>query len=342
VKKLRYILIPFSILYGFIIDIRNKCYDLDICKSTKFSIPLIVVGNLNTGGTGKTPHVEYLVRLLKNQFKVAILSRGYKRMSKGFYLADAKTQVNLIGDEPMQYHLKFKYVQVAVDANRVRGIKNLLKLKNKPDVVLLDDAYQHRKVKSDFNILLTSFDDLYIDDYILPTGNLREKRKNITRASHIIVTKCPIDLSVKDRDKIRLKLRLQSSQKLYFSIISYKNEVINYHNKIALEKLQDFKILLVTGIANPKPFQLFLKENKIEFEHLKYRDHHHFTKKDKINLANKVQKLNAKKTIILTTEKDYVRSFMEDKNVFYLPIEVVFLQDAKKLNEEIINYVGQS
>ena len=340
-KKLRYILFPLSILYGLIVDIRNRCYDFDICKATAFTAPIIVVGNLNTGGTGKTPFVEYLVRLLKHRFKIAILSRGYKRKSKEFYLATDKTTVDLIGDEPMQYHLKFKSIQVAVDANRVQGVAKLLKFKKKPDVILLDDAYQHRKIKAGLNILLTSYNDLYVDDYMLPTGNLREKAKNAKRSSHIIVTKCPIDLSEKAKNEIRLKLKLKAYQKLYFSAIIYKKEVVNAFTKITLNDLKKIKVLLVTGIANPTPLRVFFKDNNIDFKHLIFRDHHNFTKKDKLFIAKKAQKLNANKTVIVTTEKDYVRSFMDNKNVFYLPIEIVLLQDEKKICKEILDYVGK-
>ena len=318
---------------------RNKSYDKGILTSTVFAIPIISVGNLNTGGTGKTPHVEYLINLLKDSFKVAVLSRGYKRKSKGFVLANEHTSANFIGDEPMQYHLKFKSVNVAVDNDRAHGINQLKKLKVKPDVVLLDDAYQHRKVKAKINILLTSYNDLYVDDYMLPTGNLRELASNAKRATHIIVTKCPKDLSEEAQQEIRLKLNPNPHQKLYFSTIVYRDEVMNNTEKITLKDLQNYKVVLVTGIANPKPLQTFLTENNIDFTGLKYKDHHDFTEKDKVIINKKLQDLNTENTLILKTEKDYVRSFFADKKVFYLPIEVVFLQDAKDFNEEIINYV---
>ncbi len=341
-KSVRYILIPFSILYSFIIDFRNKCYDLGIFKSKTFLIPIIAVGNLNTGGTGKTPFIEYLTRLLKNNFKVTILSRGYKRKTKGFFLADNKTTVNLIGDEPMQYHLKFKDVKVAVDENRVRGINNLLKLLSKPDVVLLDDAFQHRKVKAGLNFLLTSYNDLYINDYMLPSGNLRETPKNAKRASHIIVTKCPVDLSGEEKLLIKNKLKLKSFQKLYFTAIKYQNEILSKTNKLLLNELKNSHVILVTGIANPKPLKKALTDKNIDFKHFKFNDHHFINKKEKELILNSASKTNKKQYVILTTEKDYVRSFYGDKNVFYLPIEIVFLQDAEKINKEIIDYVGQS
>jgi len=342
VKNLRYILIPFSILYSFILEIRNRCYDLGIFKSKTSTIPTIVIGNLNMGGTGKTPFTEYLTRLLKNNFKVAILSRGYKRKTKGFFLADDKTKVELIGDEPMQYHLKFKDVKVAVDENRVRGINNLLKLSDKPNVVLLDDAFQHRKVKAGLNILLTSYYDLYVDDYVLPTGYLRESAKNAKRASYIIVTKCPVDISNKEKFIIQSKLKPKSYQKLYFTAIKYKDEILNKTNKILLNKLKNKHIILVTGIAHPNPLKKVLTNKNIYFKHFKFSDHHFITKKEKELIFNFANKSDEGKNIILTTEKDYVRSFYGNKNVFYLPIEIVFLQDAEKINKEILDYVGQS
>jgi len=341
VKNLRYILIPFSILYSFIISIRNKCYDLGIFKSKTFSTPTIAVGNLNTGGTGKTPFIEYMAELLKDNFKIAILSRGYKRKTKGFFLADNKTTVNLIGDEPMQYHLKFKDVKVAVDENRVQGINNLLKLTDKTEVVLLDDAYQHRSVKAGLNFLLTSYNDLYVDDYILPTGNLRESQKNAKRASHIIVTKCPMNLSDKEKLLIKNKLKLKSYQQLYFTAIKYKDEILSKSNKKLLNKLNNSHVILVTGIANPEPLKKVLIDKKIGFKHFKFNDHHFITNKEKELILDSVSIID-KNNIILTTEKDYVRSFYGDKNVFYLPIEIVFLQDAEKINKQIIDYVGQS
>ena len=341
-KVLRKILFPISFHYGQVIRFRNKCYDKGIRTSTIFAIPNIIVGNLNTGGTGKTPHVEYLIKLLQNKYKVAVLSRGYKRKTKGFYVANNKTTANLIGDEPMQYHLKFKSLIVAVDNDRTNGLNQLKKLSNTPDVVLLDDAYQHRKIKSKINILLNQHNNLYVDDSMLPTGNLRELAVNAKRASHIIITKCPIDLSEKERDEIRIKIDPKPSQKLYFSAIDHKDKVVNNNSSIALKELQDHKVILVTGIANPKPLLSFLMQNNIDFTHLKYKDHHNFTESDKQNIIKKLKDLKSKRTIVLTTEKDYVRSFIGDKNVFYLPIEIVFLRDSKSFNEEILTYVEQS
>jgi tetraacyldisaccharide 4'-kinase len=342
VKIFRYILFPISFLYGQIVRFRNKCYDKGIRTPTVFALPNIVVGNLNTGGTGKTPHVEYLVNLLQKNFKVAVLSRGYKRKTKGFLIADNKATARLIGDEPMQYHLKYRNLIVAVDRDRVRGLNKLKDLKSKPDVVILDDAFQHRRVKSKINILLTAYGDLYVDDKMLPTGNLRETPKNARRASHIIVTKCPLNLPLEEQLEIEEKLHLKSDQKLYFSAINYKDFILNNTAQKPLKELENRNIILVTGIANPHPLQTFLSEKNVNLEHLKYRDHHNFTQKDIHFISDKLAALNDEKALILTTEKDYVRNFIGVNKVFYLPIEVVFLRDANDFNNEIISYVEQS
>ena len=338
-KLLRYILLPLSLLYGQIIRFRNKCYDKGIWTVTTFALPTIVVGNLNTGGTGKTPHVEYLINLLQKTFRVAVLSRGYKRKSKGFLIADKKSNAQSVGDEPMQYKLKYKDLIVAVDNDRVHGLNKLKSLKNKPDVVILDDAFQHRQVQAKINILLTAYDDLYIDDTMLPAGNLRETPKNARRATHIIVTKCPLDLSKERQLELSKKLSLNPNQKLYFSGIKYKDVILNNTSQKQLNELFNKKILLVTGIANPKPLQEFLLGQNINYTHLKYKDHHHFSKKEISFIQDKAR--NSLDNLILTTEKDYVRAFIGLKNVFYLPIEVVFLQDAKEFNNEITDYVEQ-
>src|SRR6478752_5452103 len=188
---LRKILFPFAVLYGFITSIRNFLYDNNLLKSYSFDLPIIAVGNLSVGGTGKTPQIEYLIRLLSPKYKVATLSRGYKRKSEGFVLADETSNAEILGDEPFQFFQKFKNIQVAVDANRKNGIEQLLSQSEKPEVILLDDAYQHRKVKAGFYILLTTYDDLFCKDFILPMGNLRESRRGAKRADVVIVTKCP-------------------------------------------------------------------------------------------------------------------------------------------------------
>ncbi len=330
---LRKILFPIAFLYWLITFIRNIFYDFGIFKSYLFDIPIIAVGNLSVGGTGKTPQIEYLIRLLSENYKVAVLSRGYKRSTEGFILADENSTASSIGDEPFQFYSKFPNIQVAVDANRKNGIENLLQLPNKPEVILLDDAYQHRKVKAGFYILLTAFDDLFCNDFILPFGNLREPSSGKNRADMIIVTKCPKDLSEIAQQKIIDKLKV--NQEIYFSTIQYDEYVFGNENKVLVSELKTENKLLVAGIANPKLFFDFLKNDTDET--LVFPDHHSFSTQD----CNQVlAKANGRK--IITTEKDFVRlnGLLPKEQLYYLPIKSVFLNTT--IDNTILNYVGKS
>ncbi len=338
VRKIAY---PISVLYGVITSLRNKMFDNGILKSTEFDIPIIVVGNLSVGGTGKTPQIEYLIRLFIKDYKVAVLSRGYKRKSKGFFIADKTSNAAQIGDEPFQYYQKFKDIIVAVDADRVNGINQLKRLKNPPEIILLDDAFQHRKVKAGFNILLTSYNDLYFDDVMLPTGNLRENSKGATRAQVIVVTKCSSNLLDEEQQKIALKLNPNSNQKVFFSTIDYSDVVKNKFEGIALETLKDYEVLLVTGIANPKPLEEYLKSKGIKFQHLKFADHHHFSTKDIDRIKSDFNKISSEKKLILTTEKDSVRLNI-DLKIFYLEIKTKLLNNEQEFDKKLIAYVEQS
>jgi tetraacyldisaccharide 4'-kinase len=220
-KQLRFLLFPFAALYSLITGIRNFLYNQGVFKSYTAPVPTIVVGNLSVGGTGKSPQIEYLIRLLADKYGIATLSRGYKRQSEGFVLANENTKVKDLGDEPFQFFSKFKNIRVSVDANRIHGIQQLLQLENSPEVILLDDAYQHRKVKASCYILLTAYNDLYCDDFVLPVGNLRESKTGAKRAKAVIVTKCPPTLSDSEKEKIKTKLKLESHQKLFFTTIRF-------------------------------------------------------------------------------------------------------------------------
>jgi tetraacyldisaccharide 4'-kinase len=334
---LRKILFPFAILYGFITSIRNFLYDKGILKSYSFEIPVIAVGNLSVGGTGKTPQIEYLIRLLSPKYKVATLSRGYKRKSEGFILADASSNAEIIGDEPFQYYEKFKNIQVAVDADRKNGIEQLFSQVNKPEIVLLDDAFQHRKVKAGFYILLTSYGDLYSDDFILPTGNLRETRSGAKRANIVIVTKCPETLSLDKQNKIKAKLNLNPKQELHFSFIDYDDTIYSEDKTIKVEEIRNQDKLLLAGIAKPEPFFKHLKKNNDQC--LTFPDHHHFVEKDILDIKNKSQN-----KIVITTEKDFVRlkGSMLKEPLFYLPIRSSFLSESENFDKTIINYVESS
>lgn len=331
-KLIRYIAFPFVPAYYMATWLRNWLYDNGLKTSTGYDAPIICVGNLSVGGTGKTPMIEYLISLLKHDFKVATLSRGYKRKTEGFQLADETSDAASIGDEPFQFYNKFKgEVLVAVDANRNNGINRLLKNESAPEVILLDDAFQHRKVKAGFNILLTTYSNPYFKDFVLPTGNLREPKKGSKRANIIVVTKCPDNLSNSTKsDYIRL-LKLKSHQQVFFSSISYSNEVCSENNSKRIEDLPPFT--LVTGIANAVPLLEFLNSKDLIYKHLNYKDHYEFTKSD-------VQALE-KENLIITTEKDFMRlkqyESLKDK-LFYLPIKLV-LNDTESFNQLVTNFV---
>ncbi|MFW0737188.1 tetraacyldisaccharide 4'-kinase [Flavobacterium sp. T12S277] len=331
---LRKILFPFAILYGFITAVRNFLFDKGILKSVSFDIPVIAVGNLSVGGTGKTPQIEYLIRLLSDRYKVAALSRGYKRKSEGYVLASESSNAEILGDEPFQFYQKFPNIQVAVDANRRNGITQLLSQTEKPQVILLDDAYQHRKVKAGFYILLSSYDDLYADDFMLPTGNLRESRSGASRADIVIITKCPKELSEQKQEEIRLKLKLSCSQQLYFTFIDYDDFIYSKDEKIAVHDIQSESKLLLAGIAKPTPFFDYLKNEKDEC--LTFPDHHHFSDADLETIQHKAQGRK-----IITTEKDYVR--LKDSklasNLYYLPIKSTFINHQQNFDTTVLEYV---
>ncbi len=335
-KYLRLLLFPFAILYGFITLFRNFLFDKGILKSHSFDLPVIAVGNLSVGGTGKTPQIEYLIRLLSQKYKLATLSRGYKRKSEGFVLANSSTQISEIGDEPFQFHQKFKNIAVAVDANRKNGIEQLQQIVN-PEIILLDDAFQHRKVKAGFYILLTAYNDLYANDFLLPTGNLRESRIGAERATVVVVTKCPKNLSEKERNAIERKLQLDTSQKLFFTTVIYDNFVFSENSQIEVEEINLKPKIVVSGIAKPKPFYEFLGANNDEI--ISFPDHHDFSEKDIQSIENKLDN-----KILVTTEKDFVRlkGKISAEKLFYLPIKIEFLFNGEQFDKTIENYVRKS
>lgn len=332
---LRKILFPFAILYGFITSFRNFLFDKGVLKSYSFDLPIIAVGNLSVGGTGKTPQIEYLIRLLSGKYKVATLSRGYKRKSEGFVLADESANTTTLGDEPFQFYQKFPEVQVAVDANRKNGIEQLLNQNTKPEIILLDDAFQHRKVKAGFYVLLTAYNDLYADDYILPTGNLRESRSGAKRADVIIVTKCPSNLSLDEQNSIKRKLRLAQNQELYFTYIDYETAIFSEEKQLQVSDIKVSDKLLLAGIAKPEPFFKYLKKENDEV--LTFPDHHHFSEKDITDIKNKAQN-----KIIITTEKDYVRlkGQLPKEQLFYLPIKSSFVSNRKSFDDSIFRFLN--
>ena len=348
---LRILVYPLSILFGLIVWFRNKLYDWNIFNAVSFEIPVISVGNITVGGTGKSPHVEYLIRLLKDNYRVATLSRGYKRKTKGFLLAQENHTVNDLGDEPTQFNLKYRDVLVAVDENRVHGVKELLELPEKSEVILLDDAFQHRRIKPGLSILLTDFYNLYSKDFMLPTGRLREFKSGAKRADVIIVTKAPKVLSPFTRQRVKEELKPASNQKLFFSYIR--------HGGLTPFPGIDFKpegrgkytaALMVAGIANPYPLEAYLKE-KINFvETITFPDHHEFSSRDVENIIGRFEQILSRNKILVTTEKDMMRLKQPDLLIklkslplCYVPIEIKLNKaDREEFDKLILKYVKET
>lgn len=337
-RVLRFILFPFSILYNCITSIRNKLFDVGFFKATSYTIPVIAVGNLNIGGTGKSPQIEYLIRLLQDTYNIAVLSRGYKRKTKGFQIVNKNNSATDVGDEPLQFFKKFKNITVAVDADRTNGINQLLNQEFPPEIVLLDDAYQHRKVTAGYYVLLTKYNDLFSDDFLLPTGNLREARRGAKRANVIVVTKCPKELSKETQEQIIVKLNVLPNQKVFFTAIEY-NEELKGEKEINIADLKTKEVVLVTGIANPNPLLNYLKSKQISFTHLNYPDHHNFSKEDIIKINTVFNDVSSKEKVMLTTEKDYVRLVDQIKNINYIEIKSVFLNNEVAFVSEIQGFV---
>jgi tetraacyldisaccharide 4'-kinase len=350
------LLYPFSLLYGLITTIRNLLYDWKLLPSHEFSFPVICVGNITVGGTGKTPHTEYLAALFAKSFKIAILSRGYKRRSKGFIRATSSSKVFDIGDEPLQICRKFPEIIVAVDSNRVRGIKRIIKENPGTEVIILDDGFQHRRVLPGLAILLTDFERLFTRDHLLPYGNLRESKSNMRRADIIVVTKTPPDFAPIQRRLICKEINKAPYQNLFFSTTIYKDPVPVFENimlqgKTCPEILRHGNaILLVTGIANPRPLKRHLEFFKTQIKHLCFPDHHNYTEKDLARITEAFNELNSQVKYIITTEKDSAR-FRELIHIensikqyfYYIPVGIHFLNDDKEYFDNLMtDYVRKN
>ncbi len=328
-RSFRYLLFPFSLIYGAAVWLRNKLFDTNILKSSSFNFPIICVGNLAAGGTGKTPMTEYLIRLLKNNYKTATLSRGYKRKTTGFAIAAANTTALEIGDEPMQFYKKFPDVVVAVGEERLVAIPQLLHERPETQVIILDDAFQHRSVRAGLNIILTDYSNLYTRDLMLPSGDLRDVRSSSKRANIIIVTKCKPDLSETERNEIIDEIKPSADQAVYFTTIVYGGP---YHlfSKQQMTITHDHAVLLVCGIANPGPLKDHLTNRVHTYDMLRYADHHIFDSDDLHDIIKHLEKVKVDKKIILTTEKDGVRlskfeSELKEHPVYVIPIQHSFL-----------------
>ena len=330
--------------YHWVTSVRNRAFECGLFKSTTFAIPVVCIGNITVGGTGKTPHTEYLIKLLGNIYKVAVLSRGYGRKSRGFHKATAETTMPMIGDEPFQIKSKFKDITVAVDEKRVHGIEQLLNEKNPPQVVLLDDAYQHRYVKAGLNILLVDNNRPVWRDTVLPIGRLRESMAGIERADIIIVTKCPIDMSEERKELCRDMLQTKRGAQLFFSMMKYGTPYPIFadggNRECRIDK--DCNILLLTGIAKPAPLKAELERRGATVTVKQFADHHNFSEGEINSIADTFDKIKGEK-LIITTEKDAARltslpSLPQSirENIYALPIEVDFLDGKREEFEALV------
>ncbi|PIF05908.1 MAG: tetraacyldisaccharide 4'-kinase [Draconibacterium sp.] len=351
-----FIFYPLSWIYGFGVALRNRAYSLNLFKSREFEVPVISVGNITVGGTGKTPHVEYLVQLLRKQFNVATLSRGYKRKTTGFIAVETTSSVNEVGDEPVQIKQKFPNQSVAVCENRVEGVKKLLNANpdKAPDVVILDDAFQHRRITPGINIVLIDYNRQIKDDHLLPLGRLRESPSQIRRANVIIFTKCPPNEVTPIMRRILQKdVHLLPYQSLFFSALEYDKLVPVFKGRLNKKLFYTDKVysaVVVTGIANPSPVKEHISTFTKQTEMLVFPDHHYFSENDIEQIMQKFEHLNAERKVIITTEKDAVR--MRDRDdlpasfkaaLFYLPVKVKFLENEEKVfSEKILKYVGEN
>ena len=341
---MHFILLPLSLIYNLITFIRNKLFDIEFFSSQSFEIPIISVGNLSVGGEGKTPHVEYIINMLQNKYQIAILSRGYKRETTGFVIAETIDTHKKIGDESLQLKIKFPNCIVAVCESRRRGVNKIISNYKDVDLIILDDAFQHRWVKPNINILITSYEKPFYKNYILPAGTLREGRYGKKRADIIIMSKCSQNINHTEKKDIIRKINPLKNQNIYFSHIKYLKWQSLFTKRNDVKNFTSFeKIILVTGIANAENIKLSLTEQGYIVEHIEYSDHYQFKKRNIIHILKKYNSEKSFKTLILTTEKDAVRlkkfeKLFHNVPVFLVPIEIK-LDNEEKFKHQIINYV---
>jgi tetraacyldisaccharide 4'-kinase len=350
------LLYPLSLIYGLITGLRNFLYDSGIISSVSFPVPIICVGNITVGGTGKTPHTEYLLALLQKDFKVAVLSRGYKRKTRDLRIASGSSEVSEIGDEPLQIYRKFPEVLVAVERNRVVGVRKILEMAPETDVIILDDGFQHRRLTPGFSILLSDFDRPFMRDYLLPFGNLRENKSNMRRADIILITKCAKNLNAIQRRLIVKEVGKAAYQNLYFTSFSYQAPLPVFVSKdsdathLDLAKCTGSGIVLITGVANPKPLKEYLLKFFSEMTELTYPDHYAFREKDITDIEMAFNNLRSVSKYLITTEKDAVRlrEFTDIEEsvrsaLYYIPVGIHFLNDDKdEFDNLVVDYVRKN
>ncbi|MCU0430662.1 MAG: tetraacyldisaccharide 4'-kinase [Cytophagaceae bacterium] len=342
--SMKYLLFPFSLLYSFITSIRNECFNRQWKKSVSFNIPIISIGNLKVGGTGKTPHTEYLARLLMPQYFIGILSRGYGRKTKGFVLADKSCSAATIGDEPYQYFWKWsQHIRVAVSEKRVVGVRHLLALPQPPTLILLDDAFQHRHIKPGLQILLTEYSQPFYLDFVLPMGRLRESRSGASRADLIVITKCPSGLSSQNAEMIRQQvIKYAPSSEVFFSYIKYGEIQSMFSHDLLPTRNPSASVLLVTGIASGSlVYKELIDQGFRVFRHLEYSDHHSYTKAEVEFILELIERENL---LLITTEKDAVKLkdiLPSTVKAYFMPIEIDILYDKELFNNRIVQFASQ-
>lgn len=355
-KIAKLLLYPFALIYGFVMRFRNILFDFGVFKSKSYSTPIISLGNISMGGAGKTPHTEYLLRILGKNFKVATLSRGYGRLTKGFRYVTGNENASEVGDEPLMLKNKFLTRVVAVCENRNKGISRIILDNPETNAIVLDDAYQHRSVNPGINILLTDYSNIYTTDIMFPTGYLREPKSASTRADIIVVTKTPSLFSPLDRRVMKAKLKTKPYQKVFFSYYEYKNLVPVFENNLFKTlKIDEYldksaSVLLVTGIARPRNLYFYIKDRVKNVQHMSFRDHHHFQLSECEQIKLNFKKLQGDKKMILTTEKDAIRmridsiqELLSDLPIYFLPIKVEFHDKDKEEFDTIIkDYVRRN
>ncbi|MFV0289483.1 MAG: tetraacyldisaccharide 4'-kinase [Mangrovibacterium sp.] len=343
---IKILLYPFSIIYALIAEIRNWLYDVGLLKTTHFDIPIICVGNITVGGTGKTPHTEYLVHLLRREYKIAVLSRGYGRTSKGFHWVEKNSNSSEVGDEPLQMKRKFKKELFAVCENRVAGVKRILAEHPDVDLILLDDAFQHRAIAPSLKVLLVDYNRQIMNDMVMPAGRMRELAYQHKRADIVVFTKCPMSLSGADKAKLRFRLKKRAHQQVFFSCMDYgKPRKLIDKSKLSISLFS--QAIMLTGIARPEPFKKYLEEHLFVAKELIFPDHHNYSDDDVERISIAAEK--NKKMPIITTEKDAARLASIDipldlkDRIYYVPIVVKFLTQESgyhDFNTNILNHVA--
>jgi tetraacyldisaccharide 4'-kinase len=349
VLMLKFLLSPFALLYGIAIFVRNELYDLRILKGFEFDFPVICIGNLSVGGTGKTPHTEYIIDLLYEFFPVGVISRGYGRHTNGYLLADENSSAADIGDEPMQMKTNYPDVAFAVGEDRHFAIPQLIRDVPETKVILLDDAFQHRAVKAGLNILLTDYNHLYSNDWLLPVGRLREFRSGSNRAEVIVVTKCPATLSANDKETIIGKLKPETNQKVFFSTLNYRQPFYFSDRKKTVTLEKNIHTLIVCGIADSNPLEKFLSSKTTVDSVLNFGDHHFYNKNDIEKIYSAFAKIKSDSKLIITTQKDAVKlnsfkSIIEENKLplYVQPVRPEFEEEERKqFSTLIFDYVSK-